>query len=99
MIPMKKLNKPLLVLLLAINLGLAAAAYFFLPDTVTTQIGVTGNPSNTMPKVVAILIPLLIGISGVALRAAAVNENNRRKGLFLSLVGIAMFIITFFVNL
>jgi hypothetical protein len=69
-----------------------------LPDTVTTQFSLSGS-ATTMPKMIGIAIPALLGIGG-ALGGLYIKENNQSnvKFLIVSCVGIGVFILMLAVN-
>ena len=47
------------IFLIIIAIGLGICSWFLLPDVVTVQVGMDGQVTNTMPKLLAILIPPL----------------------------------------
>lgn len=94
-----KQYKMIAIILLAVNVGLALAAYMMLPDIVTTQLSITGDASRTMPKAAAVILPLVFAAGGTAMQFSSTEGGNARKGLLLSVVGIVILIIMLFVNL
>ncbi|NLY06683.1 MAG: DUF1648 domain-containing protein [Spirochaetales bacterium] len=86
----------LAVILLIVSVVLSIVCYLALPDVVTTQIDLNGNPT-TMPKLLAILIPAVIGIGGSAV--SIIEKGESRKSLVISLVGVALFCMMLVVNL
>ena len=88
--------------IIAGTLGIAAAAlavysYMILPDTVAVQIGVDGQVSNTMPKLFAVALPLVITLGGCGVTVFGKKES-KGKGIVLSVVGIGVIIVTILFN-
>lgn len=88
--------------IIAGTLGIAAAAlavysYMILPDTVAVQIGVDGQVSNTMPKLFAVALPLVITLGGCGVTVFGKKET-KVKGIVLSVVGIGVMIVTILFN-
>ncbi|MDD4396998.1 MAG: hypothetical protein PHT39_05430, partial [Sphaerochaetaceae bacterium] len=75
---------------------LAVVSYLLLPETVVTQIS-SGGSSTTMPKIMALLIPSIIGIGGSAF--CLLQKGDSKKPLVISAVGVCVFAIMLFVNL
>ena len=51
--------------LLLIPLAIAViAGWFLLPDTLVMQVGMSGQSSKSMPKVLGLLIPMAAGMIG-----------------------------------
>ena len=88
----------LTIILLIIAIGLGICSWFLLPEVVAVQVGMNGQATNTMPKLLAILIPLGISAAGSVINLTDKEENNV-KGFVLALVGIAAMILTLFFNL
>lgn len=88
---MKKNTIQIVFILLA--LGLAIVSWFFLPDVVAVQVGLDGQVTNTMPKLFAIMIPLIISIAG----SVTMTKENK-KGMVLSLIGILILIVSLIFN-
>ena len=92
---MKK--KWLSLMLLIIAMGLGICAWFLLSDTMVVQVGFDGQATNTMPKLLTILV--LVGISAAG---SIMNFTHKKeqggKGLILALVGIAAMILTLLFN-
>lgn len=53
---------------------------------------------NTMPKALGLLLPAVLTAGG-AIAFYFDGEGGRRKSMFISLIGVAVFIITFAFNL
>ncbi len=77
-----------------IAVGLFIAGYIILPDTVVMQLQADGSAGTTMPKLLALLVPL--AFTGVF--AAFFYKNGATKHLLVSLLGLAMFLLTFAFN-
>ena len=86
------------IFLIIIAIGLGICSWFLLPDVVTVQVGMDGQVTNTMPKLLAILIPPL----GISAAGSFINltdkKENSFKGFVLALVGIAAMLLTLFFN-
>ena len=76
---------------------LAVTGYFVLPDTLAVQIGLDGVPSNFLPKIPALLIPLLVTVVFSCLYMKSKGEG-KTENLLLSLLGIGIDIIMFVMN-
>ena len=89
----KKIN----IGLIAVAVVLSVVSWFLLPDTVVVQIGVDGQASNTMPKVFAVIVPLVISVIGSAMN---LNDDTRQnyRGYVLSIVAIAVMVFSLIVN-
>ena len=87
----------ILIFLIIIAIGLGICSWFLLPDVVTVQVGMDGQVTNTMPKLLAILIPLGISAAGSVINLTDKKENSF-KGFVLALVGIAAMLLTLFFN-
>ncbi|MDD6468264.1 MAG: DUF1648 domain-containing protein [Erysipelotrichaceae bacterium] len=84
------------MLFIVVAIGLGVVSWFFLPDVVAVQVGIDGKITNTMPKVLAIAIPLGVSIVGSAMNLTGKETN--KKGYILSVVGIAILIVSLFFN-
>ena len=85
----------ILILIIAIlALGLFTTGYIILPDTVVMQLQADGSAGTTMPKLLALLIPLAF----TAIFAVLYYKNGATKHLLVSLLGLAMFLLTFAFN-
>lgn len=85
------------IIIMIIAIGLVICAWFLLPEVVAVQVGMDGQVTNTMPKLLAILIPLVISAAGVVMNFTNKKENSM-KGFILALVGIAVMLLTLFFN-
>ena len=85
------------IFLIIIAIGLGICSWFLLPDVVTVQVGMDGRVTNTMPKLLAILILLGISAAGSVINLTDKKENSF-KGFVLALVGIAAMLLTLFFN-
>jgi len=82
-----------------IAIGIAAVALFtagliLLPDPIVMQIQADGSAGTTLPKLIGLLLPL--ALTGVF--AWLYYKNGTTKHLLVSILGIALFILTFFIN-
>lgn len=85
------------IILILIAIGLGICSWFLLPEAVAVQVGMNGQVTNTMPKLLAILIPMVISAAGVVMNLTN-KEENSLKGFILALAGIAVMILTLFFN-
>lgn len=92
---MKKNVIPVVLLVAAIILDVVC--FFLLPDVVAVQIGIDGQPSNTMPKTLAIVIFLGVSVLGCVMNLTGKAED-RKKGYVLSALGIVLMVLTLFFN-
>lgn len=90
--PTKKIL-PILLIILAI--GLYGLGIMILPSEIGVQIQLDGSIGNTMNKYLGLLLPLGIttGFAVVYLR------GQETKHLLLSLLGLFLYALTFFMNL
>ena len=88
-------RKTISIILIAIGIILAAVGYVILPEVVAVQVGFDGSVANTMPKLLAIGLPLLITIVGSVIN---IKEDDNRKGLILAVAGIVVMVITLLFN-
>ena len=92
---MKKKLISAFLLLAAIGLGICS--WFLLPKATAVQVGLNGQATNTMPKLLAILIPAGISVAGSVMNLTNTKENNK-KGILIAIVGIAAMILTLLFN-
>ena len=85
------------IILIIIAIGLGICAWFLLPEVVAVQVGMNGQVTNTMPKLLAILIPLVISAAGAVMNLTSKDENSM-KGFILVFVGIAVMLLTMLFN-
>ena len=85
--------------LLIFSVILSVISYVILPETVVTQISLGNANATTMPKLIAILIPLALGAGGaVASILKREDQKNARKMLIVSGAGIVVFALMLIVN-
>ena len=95
---MKLLKEKIIgISLILVAVIIAVAGYFVLPDTLAVQIDMNGAPSNFLPKIPALLIPLLVTVVFSCLYMKS-KEEGKTKNLLLSLLGIGIDIIMFVMN-
>ena len=92
---MKKNVLCIILILIAVILGICS--WFLLPAEVIVQVGFDGQPSNTMPKLFAVIVPTMISIVGSVIHMKS-NEINSYKGLVISVVGIFIVVACLFFN-
>ena len=80
------------IILLAVSVVFSVILWFILPDVVAVQISTGGEVSNTMPKALAILIPLGVSVFGAVMNLTDKAET-KVKG-YVSM-GIAIFMMLF----
>ena len=85
----------LVLLIIAVVLGICS--WFLIPEVVTVQVGMDGQATNTMPKILAILILFGISAAGSILNLTHQNESNM-KGWIITAVGIVAMILTLIFN-
>ena len=84
------------IIFVIVAIGLGVISWLLLPDVVAVQVGVDGKITNTMPKVLAVAIPLGISVVGSAMNLTGKEEN--KKGYILSVVGIAIMVLSLLFN-
>lgn len=93
----EKMNKKIILwIIVAVSIALGVYGYFVLPDTVTVQINISGNPSNTSPKLWAVICPAFVSIGGGL--AYYFSKDAWKKYLILSIIGISISVITLAFN-
>ena len=92
-----KMNKKILLgIIIVISLGLGIYGYMVLPDMVTVQIDISGNPSNIFPKILAVVLPILLSIGGGL--GYYFSKEKEKKYLILSVIGLLISVITLIFN-
>ena len=86
------------IALLIVAVGLSVCAWFLLPEVVAVQVSTSGQVTNTMPKWLAILIPLGISAVGSVMYMTR-REANGLRSIVISLVGIGAMILELLFNL
>ena len=82
----------ILIVLLAV--GAFVVGMILLPDMLVMQIKTSGAAGTTLPKLLGLLIPL--ALSGVF--AVMYYKDGSGKNLFVSIIGLVGFVLTFFMN-
>lgn len=91
------MNKKLLSgIIIILSLGLAIYGYIVLPEQVVVQIDFRGDPSNFYPKILSIALETVLTIGGAL--GYYFSKYKEKKYLFLSVVGLAVTIITLIYN-
>lgn len=91
------MRKTISIVCIAVAIVLAVVSWFVLPDMVVTQFGMDGQPSNYMPKALAILIPLAVAAIGGAFGLTS-DEKRAKKGIILSAIGVVVLIVSMIFN-
>lgn len=92
-------NKKIIsIVLVVVAVILGVVSFVLLPEVVTVQVGLDGRPTNTMPKVLAVLVPFAVTVAGAVINYLNKDEKNY-KGLILSVVGVIVTAISLIVNL
>ncbi len=76
----------------------AAVGWFLLPDELIAQIGVDGQPSKVWPKLLALPLPVAVGVLG-AWFASFEEKEKRLSGFLVLAVAAAITIFNFVMNL
>jgi len=93
---METLNKNIIVSLVIFSaVALSICGYMLLPDTLVVQLKSSGQAGNTMPKLIGLAFPLIISV----VSAVLYYFNEKRKHLFVAIVGVLIFVFIFVVNL
>jgi len=85
------------IILAVLTVLLGIFAWFHLPETVTVQFSMRGQPSNTMSKPLAILLPTVLSIAG-GIIGLKEEEKTGQKGRMMAGVGLLLMIITLLMN-
>lgn len=85
------------IIFVIVAIGLGVILWLLLPGIVAVQVGADGKITNTMPKVLAVAIPLGVSVVGLAMNLTGKEENNK-KGYILSVVGIAIMVLSLLFN-
>lgn len=85
------------IILVIIALGLGVISWLLLPDVVAVQVGIDGQITNTMPKALAVAIPLVVSVVGSIMNLTDKEEKNK-KGYVLSVVGIVIMVLSLLFN-
>ena len=85
------------MILIVIAIGLGVCSWFLLPEVVTVQVGLDGQPTNTMPKLLAIAVPVGVSVVGSVMHLT-IREKKNTKGFVLAVVGIAILILSLLFN-
>lgn len=90
------MNKKIVVgAMIAAAMGLGLYGYKVLPDMVTVQVDLSGNPSNTYPKLLAIASQTVLIIGGIGYYF---SKEREKSFLILAVVGILVSVITLMYN-
>ena len=84
-------------ILIVAAIGLGVISWFLLPDVVAVQIGLDGQVSNTMPKALAVAVPMGISVVGSVMNLISRDGKNSR-GFLLSLLGLTLMAVSLLVN-
>ena len=85
-------------IMIAVSLVLAVIAYVILPDKVVMQIGADGQPSNMLPKLPAVIIPVVI--TGFGAVSYAVGDNEAKvRNIIVVVAGYAVAIFSLVFNM
>ena len=91
------MNKKIIVwAMIAAAIGLGIYGYKVLPEMVTVQVDLSGNPSNTYPKVLAIASQSVLTIGGGI--GYYFSKERQKSFLILAIVGILVSVITLVYN-
>ena len=91
-------KKTAALIMVLIGVVLAVVGYLVLPETVVIQIDTHGRPANTLPKVAAIIIPLLFNVVGAVIHVTA-GESQSRRAVIISGAGYALALLSIIINL
>lgn len=63
----------------------------------SSKVGLDGQPTNTMPKLLAIAVPVGVSVVGSVMHLT-IREGKNTKGFVLAVVGIAILILSLLFN-
>ena len=81
-------------LIVFLAIALFVLGMVILPDTIVMQVQADGSAGTTLPKLIGLLIPL--ALCGVF--AVFYYKGGKGKNLFVAIVGLVAFGLTFFFN-
>lgn len=81
--------------IIIISILLTIVGYIVLPDNLVMQVTVGGAASNTMPKILGLLVPF--GLSSIF--AVVYYKTGTVKNLIISVVGLLSYILVYIFNL
>lgn len=85
-------------IMIIISLILAVIGYIALPDKVIVQIGADGQPSNMLPKLPAVIMPVVItGIGAVGY--AVGEEESKVRNIIIVVAGYVVALFSIIVNM
>ena len=91
------MNKKIVVgAMIAAAMGLGLYGYKVLPEMVTVQVDLSGNPSNTYPKLLAIASQTVLTVGGGI--GYYFSKEREKSFLILAVVGILVSVITLMYN-
>jgi len=90
-------EKKIGMVFIGISITLAVLGYYILPETVVVQIGLDGKAGNSLPKLVAILLPFGVTLISTGLYMFS-KTSNRIKNLIFAVIGILVAVFGFIVN-
>lgn len=95
---MIKEQKTIGIIIIAVSVALAVIGYIILPDMLVVQLHADGSAGNTFAKPFGLLIPFAMSVI-FSLFYMKSDGHERYKHLVISIVGIAMYVFIFIVNL
>lgn len=95
----EKMNKKIVVAgILAASIALGIFGYIYLPEMVTVQVDLSGNPSNTTEsKTMAIASQTILSFAGAI--GYYFSKGREKKWLVLAAVGLIVSVITLVYNI
>ena len=86
------------ILIIVAAAALGIAGFLLLPATLTVQVNLSGEATNTMPKALGLLIPFALSavFSVLYMKGGA---ETRIRNLVVAIVGLAVMVVTFIFNL
>lgn len=92
------MNKKIVVAgILAASIALGIFGYIYLPEMVTVQVDLSGNPSNTESKTMAIASQTILSFAGAM--GYYLSNEREKKWLILAAVGLIVSVITLVYNI
>lgn len=82
-------------ILVLLAIGLYVLGIILLPETIGLQIQMDGSMGNFLSKYLGLLIPLAVTAGG----AVVYYNKEESKALFVSILGLGIYAVTFFMNL
>lgn len=83
------MKKSVVIICLVIAIALAVVSWFVLPARMAIQYDLNGNPAVTVPKLAAVLVPLVLAAVGAVVGLTG-DENVSKRGFVVTVVALVI---------